>query len=150
MRPLVYHWPRSCEARAAWDEFLLGESLLVAPLLEENQTRRTLWLPQGGWYSLFTGQRFEGWQTVTAGPELTFPVFLREGCALALDLPKGAPLGADASPDTAVLPRLVLAGEAGEYALRTAPDAPPLVIRWNGEQVQLPAELAHAEVVRWR
>lgn len=31
MRPLVYHWPRSGEARAAWDEFLLGESLLVAP-----------------------------------------------------------------------------------------------------------------------
>lgn len=150
MRPLVYHWPRSGEARAAWDEFLLGESLLVAPLLEENQTGRTLWLPQGGWYSLFTGQRFEGGQTVTAGPELTFPVFLREGCALALDLPKGAPLGADAGTDTASLPRLVLAGEAGEHALRAVPDAPPLVIRWNGEQVQLPAELAHAEVIRWR
>lgn len=147
MRPLVYHWPRSEQALAAWDEFLLGESLLVAPLLEENQTGRPLWLPEGGWYALFTGQRFEGGQTIEAGPELRFPVFVREGRALVLNLPAGAPLGA--GTDTAAL-RLILAGDTGEYAWHTAPGKPPRVLRWSGDSVQLPPDVENAEVIRWR
>ena len=147
MRPLVYHWPDRGEARTYWDEFLLGESLLVAPLLEENQAGRTLWLPEGGWYALFTGQRFTGGQTVTVGPELIFPVFVREGRALVLDLPAGAPLGSRADGAGT---QLILAGETGEYAWHTVPDGPSLYLRWDGDRVQLPAGLARTEVVRWR
>lgn len=150
MRPLVYHWPHSEQARAAWDEFLLGESLLVAPLLKEDQTGRTLWLPEGGWYAFFTSRRFEGGQTVMAGPELTFPVFLREGSALVLELPAGSPPGTGRNTGTPSGTRLVLTGSSGEYAWRTAPDRPPLVIRWDDTHVQLPPGLEDAEVVRWK
>ena len=40
MRPLVYEWPRDKAARQVEDEFLLGDAILVAPLLEENQPAR--------------------------------------------------------------------------------------------------------------
>ena len=51
MRPLVYEWPRDKAARQVEDEFLLGDAILVAPLLEENQTAREVYLPEGEWYA---------------------------------------------------------------------------------------------------
>ena len=35
------------EALTVEDEFLLGDSLLVAPVLEEGATKRDVYLPQG-------------------------------------------------------------------------------------------------------
>ena len=35
------------EALTVEDEFLLGDSLLVAPVLEEGSTKRDVYLPQG-------------------------------------------------------------------------------------------------------
>lgn len=47
MRPLAFLWPEDPHCLAAEDEFLLGDSLLVAPLLEEEQRTRILYLPAG-------------------------------------------------------------------------------------------------------
>lgn len=47
MWPLAFLWPEDPHCLAAEDEFLLGDSLLVAPLLEEEQRTRTLYLPAG-------------------------------------------------------------------------------------------------------
>ena len=47
MRPLAFLWPEDPHCLAAEDAFLLGDSLLVAPLLEEEQRTRTLYLPAG-------------------------------------------------------------------------------------------------------
>ena len=67
MRPLVYDWPNDPLAIAVDDEFLLGDSLLVAPLLEENAESRTVYLPQGQWIGLFDQIWHDGGQAVTAG-----------------------------------------------------------------------------------
>lgn len=84
MRPLVYDWPHDDSARAQEDTYLLGDALLVAPLLEENAATRSMYLPQGTWFSLFTREKFDGGRTLHTTPEMRFPVFLREGCALPL------------------------------------------------------------------
>lgn len=76
MRPLVYDWPQSPEAVETEDEFMLGEDLLVAPLLEENQTCRRVWLPEGGWYPLFSRERRESGWIVSEETE-RFPVYVR-------------------------------------------------------------------------
>ena len=39
--------PMDDEALTVEDEFLLGDSLLVAPVLEEGATKRDVYLPQG-------------------------------------------------------------------------------------------------------
>ena len=39
MCPLVYEWPQDKAAHQVEDEFLLGDAILVAPLLEENCKR---------------------------------------------------------------------------------------------------------------
>ena len=82
MRPLVYEWPDDPNATDCADEYLLGEDILVAPLLEENVERRSVYLPSGIWYGLFDGIEYQGEQTVTAGGNGKLPVFTRNGFRL--------------------------------------------------------------------
>jgi alpha-glucosidase (family GH31 glycosyl hydrolase) len=46
LRPLAYHFPGYETVR---DEFLLGEEILCAPVLEPEATRRRVRLPPGAW-----------------------------------------------------------------------------------------------------
>ena len=46
MRALAYHWPGY---ESVHDQFLLGETILVAPVLEAGARVRTVTLPPGRW-----------------------------------------------------------------------------------------------------
>ena len=82
MRPLIYEWPNDTNAVNCQDEYLLGDDLLVAPLLEENATSREVYLPEGVWFDFFDGTEYSGNQTVTAGKDGKLPVFTRNGFEL--------------------------------------------------------------------
>lgn len=82
MRPLVYEWPNDVNAVNCQDEYLLGDDLLVAPLLEENATSREVCLPDGVWFDFFDGTEYAGNQTITAGKDGKLPVFTRNGFEL--------------------------------------------------------------------
>ncbi len=61
------------------DQFLVGDSLLVAPVFEGEQWRDVA-LPAGDWFDFETGQRFEGGRTHRIYPSLeTLPLFVRNG-----------------------------------------------------------------------
>lgn len=79
MRPLVYEWPEDQMAVNCQDEYLLGEDLLVAPLLEENAVSRKVYLPKGVWYDFFDKTEYAGGQVITAGKDGKLPVFTRNG-----------------------------------------------------------------------
>ncbi|RKH14487.1 alpha-glucosidase [Corallococcus sp. CA053C] len=92
MRPLLMEAPGDAEAVGAFDQFLFGQDLLVAPVVRPGQTKRLAWLPAGAWLDWpgleGTGQVREGGQYVIAdGPLDTVPVWLRAGGAVALTLP---------------------------------------------------------------
>lgn len=78
MRPLVYLWPNDALALACEDEYLLGDSLLIAPLLEENAESRTVYLPKGNWIGFFDKKRYQGEQQYSVDAEKTLPVFILE------------------------------------------------------------------------
>ena len=82
MRPLIYEWPGDENAVNCQDEYLLGDDLLIAPLLEENATSREVYLPDGVWFDFFDGTEYSGNQTVTAGKDGKLPVFTRNGFEL--------------------------------------------------------------------
>ena len=151
MRPLAYEYPQDAEGLLWEDEFLLGESLLVAPLLEEGQSVRSVYLPQGSWYALFSQRAFDGGQVVQTEEQDRFPVFLRAGYALPLHLPAGRPMGTDVGTgmDAGVGLRLIVAGGAGAYWYRTEPGGAPVKIEWDKNGVSLPDALAGAEVEHW-
>ena len=82
MRPLIYEWPNDISAVNCQDEYLLGDDLLIAPLLEENAISREVYLPEGMWFDFFDGTEYTGNQTVTAGKDGKLPVFTRNGFEL--------------------------------------------------------------------
>lgn len=79
MRPLVYEWPEDINTINCQDEYLLGDDILVAPLLHENATSREVYLPEGVWKDFFSEEEFEGKQTIVAGKDGKLPVFTRKG-----------------------------------------------------------------------
>ena len=93
MRPPVYDWPDNPDAASIEDEFLLGDSLLVAPVLEENASTRRVYLPEGEWTNLYSGEHLKGGQWVEADCREQIPVYLRCGYGIALNLGEDRQLG---------------------------------------------------------
>lgn len=64
------------------DEFMLGSKLLVAPVLD-NKDYRNIYLPEGEWTNLWTGEKYTGGRTLlmykVASDEV--PVFVNDGAS---------------------------------------------------------------------
>ncbi len=83
VRPVWWNSPRDRALRNCEDAFLLGDALLVAPVLEQGATRRAVRLPRGRWYDTATGQVHEGpGQVVVDAPLSRIPVLARAGAVL--------------------------------------------------------------------
>jgi alpha-glucosidase len=78
MRPLYYHYPQDEQACDIESEFLLGDSLLSAPIFEQGATSRSVYLPAGSWFDYWTGEEYpgEGWSEVPA-PLERWPLLVR-------------------------------------------------------------------------
>src|ERR1700678_4388168 len=62
-----------------------GTSVLVAPVVEKGATERRVYLPRGGWYDFWTGERVEGGNEVVRKVDLeTMPLYVREGAIVPL------------------------------------------------------------------
>ena len=79
-RPLWYDWPGRAEFFGVADQFMVGDDLLVAPVLSENQVARTVLLPPGEWRDGWTGESFADRIIVShPAPCPGIPVFVRAG-----------------------------------------------------------------------
>lgn len=80
IRPLVLHYENDPETWNLNGEFLVGENLLVAPVLEQGATKKMVYLPEGTWYHFFTGEAFEGGKYYLVDAPLdTCPIFAKAG-----------------------------------------------------------------------
>ena len=78
MRALFLEFPDDEKAWQIDDEYMLGDELLVAPVLEAHATSRSVYLPEGRWTSYDGTKTFEGGQTIVAeAPIDTIPVYRR-------------------------------------------------------------------------
>ena len=65
--------------REVKDQFMVGESMLVAPLFTGQQTRKVI-LPQGKWYDFYTGKFAGEGEVITVTPGLDIiPVYVKDG-----------------------------------------------------------------------
>lgn len=76
MRPLVYDYPGDANVYDLADEYLFGEKVLAAPVMEYGLRTRKVYLPEGRWKSNYTGKIHEGKCTVEEHAPLDhMPVF---------------------------------------------------------------------------
>ncbi len=69
------------------DDYLLGQSLLVASVVEPGQRERDVYLPDNnvGWYDFYTGQWYSAAQTITVDAPLEqIPLLVKAGSVLPL------------------------------------------------------------------
>jgi alpha-glucosidase (family GH31 glycosyl hydrolase) len=67
-RPMFFLDPDDEHTYEISDQFMLGDSLLVAPVVEKGATARDVYLPAGSWQDFYDGEVFEGPQTLEAYP----------------------------------------------------------------------------------
>ncbi|MEU3063016.1 glycoside hydrolase family 31 protein [Streptomyces subrutilus] len=90
VRPLWWGAPEDRALRDCEDAFLLGDALLVAPVLECGADRRAVRLPRGRWYDTATGAAHEGpGQILLDAPRARIPVLARAGSVLPVRSPEG-------------------------------------------------------------
>jgi alpha-glucosidase len=85
IRPVFMTDPTDENLRGIDNEFMLGDSLLVAPVLEPGLIKRQVYLPRGVWYEYDTGRLIDGAQDITADAPLDrMPVYVRAGKVLPM------------------------------------------------------------------
>ena len=78
IRPLFYEFPEDEKSWEISDEFMLGSSYLVAPVLTADTFERSVYLPAGTWKDQRDGRTVEGGKTILAAAPLdSIPVYRR-------------------------------------------------------------------------
>ncbi len=90
MRPMLLEFPNDMACRYLDTQYMLGESLLVAPIFSETGIAH-FYLPEGGWIHLLTGRVYVGgrWYKEQYGYH-SLPVFVRSGSILVRNLQQGS------------------------------------------------------------
>jgi alpha-D-xyloside xylohydrolase len=89
MRGLFMDFGADPAVAAIGDEYMFGPALLIAPVVEQGMTTRSVYLPAGtDWYNFWTSEKVHGGQRITVeAPIDTLPIFVRAGSVLPLGEP---------------------------------------------------------------
>ncbi|MDB5325002.1 MAG: glycoside hydrolase, family 31, partial [Phycisphaerales bacterium] len=86
-RPLVLEDPCDESLRDVSDQYMVGSSLLVAPMVS-GEAERKIVLPKGDWMDFATDELFHGGQTITYfSPIERVPIFVRANTLLPMAEP---------------------------------------------------------------
>ncbi|MEV6513301.1 TIM-barrel domain-containing protein [Streptomyces sp. NPDC051642] len=140
VRPLWWGVPEDRALRDCEDAFLLGDCLLVAPVLDPGSDRRAVQLPRGRWYDTETEQAYEGpAQILVDAPLSRIPVLARAGAVLPV---RGADGGLELEVWAPARGRTgggLVVPDAGDGW--DEPEIERYVARWEGRRVVVEREL---------
>ena len=87
LAPLCFDHPADEATYRRDHDFLLGRDLLVAPVIDESESRE-VYLPAGGWRNFWSDERYAGGSNVTVPAPLvggrSLPVFVRDGAIVPM------------------------------------------------------------------
>jgi len=85
LRPAWWHAQDDSVAMGCGDQFLLGDGLMIAPVMRQGAVARMVYLPAGQWYDFWTGHRHQGRRHIVADAALdTIPIYVRAGTILPI------------------------------------------------------------------
>ena len=87
-KPLYYDYPALDEAYNVKNQYMFGENLMVCPITkpwnEQGISTREIWLPDGIWTDIFTGEVLCGGYHTVSRDKSGIPVFAKQGAILPL------------------------------------------------------------------
>ncbi|MDI4647264.1 TIM-barrel domain-containing protein [Cohnella hashimotonis] len=87
MRAMFLSHPEDPACARIWEQYMFGESLLVAPVLEEGATSKRLYLPKGDWMDFFSGETVSGGAMLEREAGIgQIPVYQRADSVVPLNL----------------------------------------------------------------
>lgn len=88
-RALVMDYPTDANTYEISDQILIGDALMAAPMVANEGNKRDIYLPEGVWYDLETGNQLAGgrWLREVEVPLDRIPIFVRENTILPLAVP---------------------------------------------------------------
>jgi len=85
MRALLMEYPEDSMTWNLSDQFMLGENVIVAPVMQPGAVCRAVYLPEGSWVNYWDNETYEGGRHHLVQSELdTLPIFVKQGTAIAL------------------------------------------------------------------
>lgn len=86
VRPLFWFHPGDTDLYAIDDAFMLGQALLVAPVVGEGLTKRTIRLPEGRWVDFWEDTVYEGPREIELlAPLQHLPLLVSAGSILPME-----------------------------------------------------------------
>lgn len=82
-RPMIMEYEKDMNLLNMREQFMLGENMLVAPVLYEGERSKTVYLPKGIWFNYFTMEKLQGGKWYKLPCELDeILVFVKEGAII--------------------------------------------------------------------
>ena len=92
-KPLYYDYPALEEAYQVKNQYMFGDSLLVCPITapwnDEGISTRDIWLPEGVWTDIFTGEVLEGGFHTVSRDKTSIPVYAKAGAIIPMQKVSG-------------------------------------------------------------
>jgi len=80
MRPMFFDYPDDDVCYTLGDQYMFGDDILFAPIVNRGQTEREVYLPDGIWVNVNDGKEYEGGRYVNAHAELDqFIAYVKKG-----------------------------------------------------------------------
>ncbi|MDZ5001504.1 alpha-glucosidase, partial [Clostridium perfringens] len=86
IRPLLFNYQNDKNTYEINDEFLYGDSILVAPIVEQGMRQKLVYLPKGNkWIDFWTGEEHNGGKYIIKDAPLdTCPIFIKEASIIPM------------------------------------------------------------------
>ena len=90
IRPLFFQFPTDATTYGIDKQFLVGNALLISPVLTQGATTVQAYFPRAQWYDYYTGAKvsYSGVSTTLSAPVNYIPVHLRGGSIVPTQAPE--------------------------------------------------------------
>lgn len=94
MRATVLDYPQDTNTYGLTSQYMFGDNLLVAPVVNQGETNKSIYLPRGEWIDFWWGAQRPSGRTITyyAGAD-DIPVFVKSGSIIPMNLNANYELG---------------------------------------------------------
>ncbi|MDK2807506.1 MAG: hypothetical protein PWP24_237 [Clostridiales bacterium] len=87
MRAMLLDFPKDSNTYSLDEQYMFGHSLLVAPIVNEGQTTKEVYLPEGDWIDFYHNAMTAGGQTKNYYADVnSIPVYVKNGSILPMNL----------------------------------------------------------------